>query len=262
MNVAPEEIREEQPRGGDELWQWFQGALGQSVLHLENSYLSRLLPDLFGYHILQLGELRDAHLLDSSRIHHKIIASSRFLDAGSGIHLVCDQHSLPINPDSMDIMVLPHVLEFDVNPHQVLRETERVLIGEGNVVIIGFNPWSLWGVWRLFRAWRDQKPWNGKYISLSRIRDWLKLLDFEIITTEYFYYRPPLENSRIMKKLDFMEPLGRYCWRYFGGVYLLAAKKRVISMTPIKMQWQARRHKIVTSMVEPSTRNIQACNGR
>jgi hypothetical protein len=90
---------------------------------------------------------------------------------------------------------------------------------------------------------------------MTRLRDWLALLDFEIIRIEYFYYRPPLENPRISKKLGFMEQLGRFCWRYLGGIYLLVAKKRVIPMTPVKMQWQMRRHMLTPGVVEPSARN-------
>jgi SAM-dependent methyltransferase len=219
------------------------------VLLAERQMIARVLPDLFGYHIVQIGAPGHAQLLDSSRINHKVITDRR---SNAAATLICDQHALPLTTDNMDVLVLPHVLEFTSSPHQVLREVERVLIGEGHVVIIGFNPWSLWGLWRLFNAWRDRYPWNGKYIRMARLRDWLTLLDFEVTRIEYFYYRPPLESTRITARLVFMEQLGKYCWRYLGGIYLLVAKKRVIPMTPVKLQWQKRRH-MLAGVAEPSS---------
>lgn len=241
--------------GIDHSGQWFQGPLGQAVLLAGRHFAGRVLPDLFGYHILQIGAPGEAYFLDSSRIHHKVVTDCRRDVQIAGVNLICDQHALPLGSDNVDVMVLPHVLEFDTNPHQVLREMERALIGEGHVIIIGFNPWSLWGVWRLFHAWRDRYPWNGKFISMARLKDWLALLDFEIIRSEYFFYRPPLENTRISNKLEFMEQLGRYCWRYLGGIYLLVAKKRVIPMTPVKIQWQKRRHMLASGVAGNTTRN-------
>ena len=254
----PDATKDELSHNSGNLGQWFQGRLGQAVLRVERNYLTRVLPDLFGYHILQLGALGDMRLLDSSRINHKVITASGHDVLPAEINVICDQHALPVGSDSVDVMVLPHVLEFDSHPHQTLREMERVLIGDGHAIIIGFNPWSLWGLWRLFRAWRDRAPWNAKYISMARLKDWLALLDFEVTRTEYFYYLPPLETLRLMQKLEFMEQLGRFGWRYFGGIYLVVAKKRVIPMTPVKMQWQTRRHMLAAGVVEPNARNISA----
>ena len=237
---------------------WFNGSLGKYVLDTEKLRISRILPDLFGYHILQIGCPAGTYMLESSRINHKII-SMQVIEGktDSKADFLCNNSALPVMSESMDVVLLPHILEFEVNPHQILRESERVLIGEGHLVIIGFNPVSLWGLWRLFLAWRDQPPWNGKYISLTRLKDWLTLLDFEIMKTEKFFFRPPLNNTRLMQRLNFMEQLGQYCWSLFGGVYLLVAKKRVISMTPIRLQWQSRRQLISSGLVEPSARMKQ-----
>jgi SAM-dependent methyltransferase len=246
---------------GEELQYWFNGKLGHTVLAAERSRTSRILPDLFGYHILQVGELVDVHMLNSSRINHKIITShADYSGMGKSISLLCKSDALPVASESMDVVLLSHLLEFADNPHQVLRETERVLIGEGHVIILGFNPWSLWGLWRLLLAWCERPPWSGHFIGLTRLKDWLTLLDFEIIKTERFYFRPPLENMAIMQRLKFLEQLGRYCWPFFGGVYLLVAKKRVISLTPIKLQWQTRRRMIASGLVEPSARNTSIQN--
>jgi len=241
------------------LLRWFTGNPGKSVLMTEQTRIAQVLPDLFGYHIVQVGGSGTEHLLDSSRINHKVIIYLESDDRSqTNVSFYCASGSLPIASDGMDVVVLPHVLEFETNPHQVLRETERVLIGDGHVVILGFNPWSLWGLWRLILAWREEPPWSGHYLGLTRLKDWLTLLDLEIIKTECFYFRPPLQNVKVMQKLKFMEQLGRYCWPYFGGVYMLVAKKRVIPLTPVKMQWHIRRDLIASGVAEPSARIISA----
>lgn len=237
------------------LRQWFESPLGQGLLALERTHLGNEINQLFGYHLLQLGRITNEDLLENSRIGHKVVLDLyRDEITDPYPHILCNCHSLPVASDSVDVVVLPHVLEFNASPHQTLRETERMLIGEGHVVIVGFNPWSLWGLWRLLLAWRDEPPWSGQYLGLSRLKDWLTLLDFEIVKTDHFYFRPPVKNLRIMHALEFLEKLGRYAWSYFGGVYVLVAKKRVAPLTPVKLSWQARRRMITSGLVEPSAR--------
>lgn len=232
-----------------QLQDWFSGEHGTLLLEEERKKLAQKLYALFGYHILQIGNIGSTDFLDDSKISHKLIARlvpGELVGQRSGF--CCDCSNLPVASDSIDVVVLPHVLEFEANPHQVLRESERVLIGEGHVVILGFNPWSFWGLWRLLLAWREKPPWHGHYIGLTRIKDWLKLLDFEVIKIERFYFRPPMRSLKLLKKLEFIEKLGRFCWPWFGGVYLLVAKKRVVPLTPIKLQWRTRRQMIATGV--------------
>jgi SAM-dependent methyltransferase len=239
------------------LSEWFLTGLGQSLVQIEREHINQVLPDLFGYHILQVGSLAGIDYLPGTRISHRITllidqAESRLSDCS----IYCSCKSLPVVSDCMDVVVLPHVLEFESNPHQVLREVERSLIGEGYVVIIGFNPWSLWGLWRFILRWWDTAPWCGYFISMARIKDWLSLLDFEIVSTESFYYRPPINRKNLMDRLTFLEKLGHFCCPYLGGAYMIVAKKRVIPLTPVKMQWRARRRMISSGVAEPSTRKV------
>ncbi len=234
---------------------WFTSRLGQGLLVLEKQHMHHALNRLFGYHLVQLGRYTETDLLESSRITHKVVLDLYRNDTEDGYsHVLSSCDSLPIASDSLDVVVLPHALEFEQSPHQILRETGRILIGEGHVVILGFNPWSLWGLWRLLLAWRDEPPWNGHFISLPRIKDWLTLLDFEIVHVEHFYFRPPVQHQTVVKFLGFMEKMGRYAWSFFGGAYILVAKKRVVPLTPVKMSWQARRQMITSGIVEPSAR--------
>ncbi len=239
------------------LKEWFKGVAGSSLLDIEKNVLDEELPDLFGYHILQLGTLEDGNFLGSSRISHRVLCNLTQYDPRSHDDLVCHSTHLPIDANSVDVVLLPHVLEFEEDPHDILREVERILIGEGHLLILGFNPFSLWGLWHLLLAWRDAPPWNGHFYTSNRVRDWLSLLGFEVIKTRHLFFRPPTRSNWIMKRLTFMEKLGNYLWPWFGGVYLIIGKKRLIPLTPTKTEWRIRRRLIASGVTEPTTRARQ-----
>ena len=140
---------------------------------------------------------------------------------------------------SIDLVLLPHVLEFSANPHQILREVARVLMPEGHVVIAGFNPWSLWGVRRMFGRGSGY-PWNGRFIHLPRIKDWLALLGLEIVAGRMGCYAPPCAQQQWLDRFGFMESAGDRWWPIAGGVYFLQAVKRVRGMRLIMPRWKDR----------------------
>jgi SAM-dependent methyltransferase len=235
---------------------WFASPLGKRVFAAEEEEMQDILPDMFGYHILQYGYSADSNYLNASRIADKTIL---FLDeAEINTELKAIQTSaeeLPVAADSIDVIVLPHILEYSKDAHKLLREMDRVLIGDGYVVIIGINPISFWGLWHLFLCWWGEMPWSGRLISIAKIKDWLSLLDFEIEKTKCFFFSPPLRNEKFLNKLIPLERLGRYCWPILGGLYVVVAKKRVVPLNPIKMHWRAKRNMIGSGVVEPTTRN-------
>ncbi len=241
------------------LRRWFEQLPGKYLYALEHAIAAKLLPDLFGFHIIQIGGACPFNSLKASRIAHKLVFS--FQDqAGCGTgevpvsRITGAAESLAIAADSMDVVILPHVLEFAENPHKVLREVERVLIGDGWLLLFGFNPWSLWGLWRLALAWREEPPWCGHFYGLARIRDWLNLLDLEVVRVERLAFRPPLRNRSVMDRLRVLDYLGRRIWPVFGGAYMVVAKKRVVPLTLVTPRWNTRRGVVAPGVVEPSAR--------
>ena len=222
---------------------------------MECQYLNSVLSNLFGYHLLQAGVMADEDLLAASRISHRVILDKN-LDDGvrddlkkRGVYGIPEM--LPVASDTLDVLVLPHTLEFSEDPHQVLREAGRALIAEGHLVILGFNPWSLWMLWHLVLGWRGQPPWCGYFYSSSRIKDWLSLLGFDIIYHRNYFFRPPLQHDGVMNKLRFIETLGNRFWPILGAGYVLVAKKRVAALTPIRPRWRPRRSFVQTGVAEP-----------
>jgi hypothetical protein len=145
------------------------------------------------------------------------------------------------------------VLEFAADGHQVLRETERVLIPEGRVVIMGFNALSLWGGWRLIRRGQRGAPWCGQFLTPFRTADWLSLLGFQVEMQETMMFRPPWRRA-LLQELSFLESLGKRYWPLLAGVYAIRAVKRVSTLTPLRPSWKSRRSVLAGDAVEPTAR--------
>lgn len=216
----------------DPLSTWFSTPLGQYFLERERDYYDRVVADIFGYNALQCG-LAEIDLLSASRI------PSRWRIGSTGpIALQTDFRDLPIAANSIDLVVLPHVLEFSSDPHQILREVVRVLVPEGQVVISGFNPWSLLGMKRMWRRTRYQTPWTGRFINLPRLKDWLSLLSFDVVGGCMGGYAPPFSQEKWLRRFGFMDSAGDRWWPFAGGVYFMQAVKRVRGMRVITPRWR------------------------
>ena len=234
---------------GQALAEWHKSEPGIRVCARERDALSSMAEDLFGYQLLQLGGLGPdmAHLAECP-VQRKTLVNHRAEPGQSGV-IVAEAQSLPVASDSVDVVILAHTLDFSPDPHQVLREVERVLIAGGRVVIVGFNPFSLWGLWRLFGRWRGAVPWCGNFLSYPRLNDWLTLMGFGIERMDVMEFRPPTRSSR----LQAIERIGRRVWPMLAGVYMVRAVKRVSRVTPIRQRW-SRLRVLGPRAIEPTAR--------
>ena len=227
------------------LTEWFESYQGRYLLAREQAFFDETVTDIFGFNAVQLG-LIEYDFLRVSRMPLRAMAGNRaglqaskcvgVDQSGKYAKVRLIMNELPFESGSLDMVVMPHVLEFNENPHQILREVERVLMPEGHVLIAGFNPRSLWGMRRVLGS-KTGYPWRGSFISLPRLKDWLALLGFEIVSGRFACYAPPLLNPKLIQRLHFMEPAGDRWWAVCGGIYFLQAIKRVPGMRPIKPSW-------------------------
>jgi SAM-dependent methyltransferase len=211
---------------------WFDTPLGQHLLFREQRYFDNAVSDVFGFNAVQVG-LPQLDFLRNSRIPLRVTCSvERAADVQA------DAMFLPFENQALDLLLLPHVLEFSANPHQVLREAERVLRPEGRLVLSGFNPRSMWGLVRALQGGERGYPWNGSFLNISRVKDWMALLGLEVAAGSMCCYRPPINRQKWLRRLRFMEPAGDRWWAMGGGVYFLQAVKRVQGMHIILPQWR------------------------
>ncbi|RPH46046.1 MAG: SAM-dependent methyltransferase [Burkholderiales bacterium] len=217
---------------------------GRYVLDWEQAHFDEAVGDVFGYHAVQCGEPRlDA--LRANRMPHRVHALREAdpLPAHEGPRVRVEHfEELPFDTQSLDLIVLPHVLEFAQDPHQVLREADRVLRPEGRLIVSGFNPGSLWGArqWLLRGVLPPFLPREGHFLGVPRLRDWCKLLSFETDRARYGCWRPPCRTQLWLDRTRFMERAGDRWWPICGAVYMVSAIKRVRAMRMIGPAWKRR----------------------
>jgi SAM-dependent methyltransferase len=213
---------------------WLETPQGRYVLDWERSKYDQLVADIFGFNAAQVG-LPGIDYLRANRMPFRF----RSDDAGAA-EVRSDPQFLPFASNSLDLVVLPHVLEFDDNPHQVLREVERVLVPEGSVVVAGFNPFSLWGAKRKLSRRKELPPWRGRYISVPRLKDWFALLGLEPRAGAFGCYAPAVTQEKWLQRFQFLDLAGDRWWPIAGAVYVIQAVKRVPGMRVIMPKWQDR----------------------
>ncbi len=243
-----------------ELGSWLTTPPGRYLLAWEQSRLDHAVADVFGYHALQLG-LPELEGLRTNRMPHRWVACDSLMPNQAlpteapppedsllstllppeRVSLYCEFDALPFPNASVDLVVLPHALELVRDPHQTLREVERVLVPEGRVAIAGFNPASLWGLRQRGGRLRQGLPGAGgarslylpsagEFIGYWRLRDWLRLLGFEVEVGQFGCWRPAVKTQPWLDRYAWMDKLGDRWWPVLGGVYFLVAVKRVRGM--------------------------------
>ncbi|MEP6791477.1 MAG: methyltransferase domain-containing protein [Ramlibacter sp.] len=225
--------------------EWFETPPGRYLLAWEQAEFDRAVPDIFGYHALQLG-LPELDTLRTNRMPHKWLALRGPQAVDGKPALLTDFAALPFPGNSLDLVVLPHSLELNTDPHATLREVERVLVPEGKVVICCLNPASLWGL-RQRRAHLYRRmgfgelylPDAGEFIGYRRLRDWLRLLSFEVESSSFGCYKPAMRSDKWLNRFDWMDRAGERWWPIFGAGYFLVAVKRVRGVKLIGSAWKA-----------------------
>lgn len=219
--------------------QWFDTDLGKTVLEKESKELQQLAEKAFGYYLLEIGLLcHHPDYMQSSPIRSFVRAG---LCRDENSELVALPEQLPVATDYIDAVVLPHTLDFVLDPRQVLREVERILIPEGRVIITGFNPYSWWGLRRMIPGAARNLPWKGHFIPYARMQDWLSLLGFDVEETRTMLFGPPWKNAFLQQRFPRLDKIGQRFWPWFAGVYVIVAVKRVSTLTPIRPRWRLER---------------------
>lgn len=240
------------------LTDWLKTPPGDYMLAWEREQFDQAVSDIFGYHALQLG-LPELHALRTNRMPHQWLAASSLVPLNGvtpaaasssrpAAAFAAESVALPFAANSLDLLVLPHSLDLSPDPHASLREVERVLVPEGKVVITGLNPTSLWGM-RQRRAHLYQRfgpaklflPEAGEFIGYWRLRDWLRLLNFEVESARFGCYRPAFETEKWLSRFEWMDRAGQRWWPILGAVYFLVAVKRVRGMRLLEPAWKTRK---------------------
>ena len=231
---------------------WWQTAIGRALLAAESELLGEALEDVFGWELLQVGAWGSGReLLAGSRARRQsLIAGAAF--SGSA-NILARPSQLPLTSDCIDAVLLPHTLEFAPDPYAVLREVDRVLVGEGQLLVLGFRPWSLWGM-RARWSRSGFPPGMRRVLSERLLREWLVLLGFEVVAARRYLYLSPWsrglargEGTGRMLRAGLTYPLP-------AGAFLLKARKRVYTLTPVRGRFREK-PAVIGGLVKPTTRS-------
>jgi len=188
-------------------------------------------PQLYGYHLLKLGCLSGTFNCFSSPIYHQVTATAELGLGG----IVMDPTELSFQENCINACILTQCLDFSADPHQVLREVERVLTADGYLILSGYNPLSLCGLTKMCGLKRNVAPWSARMFTPARIKDWLSLLGFEIIQDDRFAFTSFLGKKPMSW---WTEGIGQMHFPSFSSVYFIVARKRRIPISPVKNWWK------------------------
>lgn len=230
-SAKPATIPEEQ------LELWYDSPLGQYLVEHLAQQLEAFLSTSFGYFALVSGCPNPAtQVLQSCRVKHIY----RLGQKSNNLDVKMNGSSFPIASDSTDLVVLMHTLSQSEEPHAILREVNRILIQDGKLVIIDFNPVSLWGLRHVFQSWLDVVPWGGHYYSARRYNDWASLLGFEPLHHFQCGHVLPLNYQKVIDRSDIMSKFMRRWLPFSSALNVLVYEKNTIPLTPIRKQWVKR----------------------
>jgi len=253
---------------------WLSGPLGQHLLAREEALVRAELEQVFGFQLLQVGAwgAPNAFVRHSKTLRHSVLGDETCLLSHEsapaetterarrtvihGVDFIGSADALPVASDSVDAVILPHTLELHPHPHQILREVQRVLVGEGQLIVLGFSPISLWGLRQHALPGIPGLRVAPKQSVLTqhRLSDWLRLLGLDLTHSEQYFFAPPIQHEAVLSKTAAVEQWGRRWWPFFNGAYMLRAKKSLLRAATVGPRWH-RRRRVVGGLADAATRS-------
>lgn len=235
---------------------WYKTPVGESALHKLDEKISENLAGIFGYFAFEAGALLNTHqFLEASRVDTCFSLGEESESVGK-VAVQAHMEALPLDFESIDLILMNHVLECSHDPHQVLREVDRVLVADGHCIIVGFNPLSFWQSRRSFcdTGGLVDEP---RLYGVSRVRDWLSLLGWKINNISYLSFRAKFMRGRLFSKLEKLEKWGSLYWPILGNLYILHAQKQVTAGILRKPEWDTARVLPPKIAINPTPRSTQ-----
>ncbi|MEQ1484516.1 methyltransferase domain-containing protein [Methyloglobulus sp.] len=210
------------------LFGYYETPRGKLLRDLEVGYLQSAIVVSCKQTVLQIGGLGwESEFVDCTLYTNYTILDAKNLGCQGARKIRAKAYHLPLQCESVDMIILPHILEFDAYRFHTMREVERVLKPEGTVVILNFNPWSVWVRYQYIWDKRLADSWSGHFIRRSRVIDWLKLLNFEVTTVSQFNL-DSIKTTHFKMANIFSLSAAAY------GVKAIKRRYNLIPLTPVK----------------------------
>ncbi|MDP5055688.1 MAG: SAM-dependent methyltransferase [Marinomonas hwangdonensis] len=233
---------------------WYQTELGENLLQREKEEIIAELDAVVGYYLVTQSPVK-ALTLEPHRLRDSILIAPSLELGASPNTVVARSSELPFEPDGVDVHVFHHTLDISATPHDDLREAARTLLPSGKLIIVGFNPWGLWGVCRLFSK-RRKAPWCGHFIAHQRLEDWLKVAGLTLEVKRFVWYHPPLQCGKWRARFNWLDKILQPLKLPFSGVYIIVATKQEKRFIPLKPRWSGTRVR-VPPLTKPTAKEMR-----
>ncbi|WP_067220116.1 class I SAM-dependent methyltransferase [Marinomonas gallaica] len=233
---------------------WYDTELGQRLLNEEHDFVERELDNMVGYYLVQQSPLKQL-TFHNHRMRENICLSPVLELGASQSTVVANMSELPLESDGIDAIVLHHTLDLSENPHRDLYEVARTLLPSGKLIIIGFNPFSFWGIRRAFSK-RMRAPWSASFISHRRLDDWLKVAGLTLEKVEFIDYDMPFKSSKWRQRMGWLGNSLKALKLPMGSVYIMTATKQTRRYIPLKPRWKATKVR-VPPLTKPTIKEIK-----
>jgi len=212
---------------------WYQTPLGSCLLEAERAALAPYFENCFRQNVLQLGGPGEILLSEPHPDFYLTRLSPESVSIFKAPSVRGSFDALPFFPDSMQLILLPHVLEFSSHPEKILAQCDITLSPEGRMIILSFNPWSLWGIYKYCRHPKTF-PWRARFLSTGRLKKLVQQQGLVIDEMHTLFFRPPIQNEKKLAYWKVLEGLGPLFWSDAGAVNLIVARKQVVPLIPIQ----------------------------
>jgi SAM-dependent methyltransferase len=200
---------------------------GRALHKLEAEYLVNHLQLTYNQTILQVGKqgLENGFVSQYFERNHIIVDSYHDTSLKGSPLVMAESGALPLAQNSVDVVLLPHVLEFDHHPHALLGEVDRVLKPDGKVFIFCFNPWRV----DKFNRYISSKSGIDipNPVGPARLLGWLGLLRLEAELLAGFH--PSSDNN-----ISVPRTIIGHSKTMLATAYLVKGVKRTYAMLPDK----------------------------
>lgn len=202
---------------------WFQTSEGKPVEEAILVELMRFSQLVAGKNMLQLGACGANSWLDIFKVASSWIVSPD--RSGKSVDFVSFIDQLPLDRSSVDVVIAPLTLEAFAEKISLIDEIDRVLKPMGYVIIVGINPlgaWSLAARLGFFSCFGEQKPAIHSPFKMNRL---FLQRGYRQCILKGFWYIPPFKNPQWIKRLNFLNEVGKILWPFPSGFYCYIAQK-------------------------------------
>lgn len=214
-----------------DLKEFYDSVQGRVVQRLLRQHLRRFWPDVKGQRVVGFGYATPylkPMMAEAERVVAVMPAQQGAVywpHGEKGLVTLCHEGELPIETNSVDRLLIVHGMQSHESMDDILRESWRVLTGQGSLVLIVPNRS---GIWARF----DNTPFgHGAPYSVGQIRQTLKDYMFIPERTERALFVPPSASRLMLSAAPVWEKLGQRFFNAFGGVNIVEAVKQLYAGT-------------------------------